>query len=162
MSDEVKLKRDVTCPACDKVAILLYDPSDSRIVSKPFYCDNCTSLWIGGDRFTPPAEMVTQFENVVALAEGAGKETAKELIENPTERIQKYFERVFRWAFSEGFLRAYAMFMHTAKEGRLKRIADLWDKGHVDHYKLTFNGLSASEFKELDRLILWMKKKKQS
>ena len=85
----------------------------------------------------------------------ASEKAAREISEDPETRVQKYFENVFKWAFSEGFVRAYAYFRHKAKEGRLKRIKELWAQGSIDYYKGTFGGLKNNELKELDKLIQW-------
>jgi len=156
--DEIKVSRAGNCPDCDSKTVRLYPP-DKRLSNLPSYCDTCEILWIDGERVEPVEEFKNQFKAVDECAKAAAGTIKEELLANPEERIQQYFERVFNWAFSEGFVRSYMYVRFKMKEGRMVRIRELWEKGKVDHYTGKFSGLSVEELRELDRLITWAKRK---
>jgi hypothetical protein len=91
-------------------------------------------------------EAKKQFRIVAEEAKEAASKAKDGLLANPEERVQKYFERVFHWAFAEGFVRAYAYFKNK-RSGSIKRVQELWAREAVNK----------DEFDELDQLIRWMK-----
>jgi hypothetical protein len=153
----IKVGKAGACPDCGMQAIPLYDENDKRITNLPSYCDHCEVLWVDGEKTDISEEAKKQFKLVAEQAKQASLEVKEELQKNPEERIQKYFERVFHWAFAEGFVRAFAYFKYKAQTGRFKRIKELWEKGSVDYYKGHFSKLSNDEMRELDKLIRWTK-----
>ena len=141
----------VLCPGCESEALPLYDPNDSRITNIPVYCGKCEALWVDGKKIDIEEEANRQFKIVSEETKKAATEVKDSLIKNPEDRIQKYFERVFYWAFAEGFLRAYAYFKH-ARTGRFRRIKELWVREADEE-----GSLSEEELQELDKLIRWTK-----
>ena len=154
----MEVSRAGNCPDCEAKTVRLYPP-DKRLTDLPAYCDQCEVLWIDGQKIDPSEEFKRQIKKVSECEDDAAETMKNELLANPEERIKRYFVRVFNWAFSEGFVRSYMYIRFTMKEGRMKRIAELWEKGRVDHYTGKFTGLSVGELHELDRLITWSKKR---
>ena len=145
-----------TCKDCGEKTTCLYPDDDPKVDERPHYCEHCAVLW-SGDKKIVEAEGAIQEElgRVCDIALTA----SDDLFANPEQKIRDYFQKVFNWAFSVGFVRSYLHVRHYAKDGRLRRIRDLWTKGNVDHYRGTFGGLTFDEFRELERLILWTKTK---
>lgn len=143
------------CQDCNGPLIEFYPVGDVRVTKTPHYCAECKVLWFGEDKVELPDRMRELTPSVSDSIKEASQKAAEDLQNDPHSRVQHYFENVFKWAFTEGFVRAYAYFRHKFKEGRLKRIRELWAAGNVDYYKGTFGGLKLSEFKELDKLIKW-------
>ena len=44
-------------------------------------------------------------------------------------RIEAYFNNVYRKAFIDGFFRCLAFYQHQEKEGRIRRLREIWDTG---------------------------------
>lgn len=155
----VKISKADACPDCGIQVFPLYDPNDKRLTCLPAYCTQCEVLWIDGEKTVPTKDFQAQFKNVLELSKEAGEKTKDEILQNPEIRIQKYFERVFRWAFAEGFMRAYIFIKYKMKEGRLKRMREIWDNGNIDEYKSIFVAKSLDDLREMNRLMQWTKKK---
>lgn len=143
------------CPDCSGLLIDLYDPNDKRITFCPVLCTVCDALWIDEVKVTLPANWEQAIPSVMEMAQRRADEELAKAKEDNDFRAKAYFERVFYHAFTEGFLRAFAYFKHKYKDGRLKRIRDLWDHAVVERYgnKCVINGLTKNEFEELTTLI---------
>ena len=146
-----------SCLDCGEIVVNLFADDEKRLTCLPSYCLNCEALWIDGHKTVPADSLKAEFRKVAEVAAEAGEQAKAELLDSPEDRIQKYFERVFKWAFTEGFVRSYVFLRHNMKEGRLRRIRGLWEKGEIDEYKGHFTGLTNKEFRELDKLIRWTK-----
>jgi hypothetical protein len=119
-------------------------------------CTTCHTLWFNGEKTELPDDWDRKYPNVAKRAEEVSEEIVFEALKDPSFKARKYFERVFMWAFSEGFTRAYAIFRQNFREGRMKRIRALWGKAivqQVDWDEAMIRGLSPMEAKELSRLI---------
>lgn len=144
-----------TCPACGSPRIEIYKAC-KRIRTPALMCTVCHTLWFNGEKIELPEDWDKKYPLVSKKAEEVSDLIVKEALEDPNFRAKKYFERVFIWAFSEGFTRAYAMFRHSFREGRMKRIRALWEKVEIvqmDWDEAVIKGLSLEEAKELSRLI---------
>ena len=142
------------CGDCGGEMIPFYG-DDQRVSRIPAYCETCRALWIDGKKIDLPKEALKEIKSVSDQAKEASEKASEEIHRDPKVRVRKYFEGVFNWAFAEGFLRAYMFFKHKTREGRLKRIREIWDKGSVDEYKGTFRAESIADLRELSRLIRW-------
>ena len=66
--------------------------------------------------------------SMAQAAQAAGDETRVQLEAEDAKSVQiaTYFERVYRRAYLDGFFRSLAFYQYNAKEGRMRRIRDLW------------------------------------
>lgn len=144
-----------TCPDCGSPLIEIYKAC-RRIRTPAQMCTVCHTLWFNGEKTSLPEEWDKKYPNVAQRADDVSEKIVREALEDSGFRAKKYFERVFMWAFSEGFTRAYAIFRHSFREGRMKRIRHLWAKTtvqQVDWDEVVVKGLSLKEAEELSRLI---------
>jgi hypothetical protein len=147
-------ENNYTCGHCGSEAVPMYSLDDKRVSKTPIFCKRCEALTLGSSTILPGVEPspVALKDMATAIAVRAAVEIQSE----PEARIQKYFERVFNWAFSEGFLRAYSYLRHNQKEGRLARMRAIINSGTVSH--CTFEAASPLEMEELVRLARWKRK----
>jgi hypothetical protein len=144
-----------TCPDCGSPLIEIYKAC-RRVRTPARMCTVCHTLWFNGEKTKLPDDWDKKYPSVAKRAEEVSDKIVTEALEDNSFRARKYFERVFMWAFSEGFTRAYAIFRHSFREGRMKRIRELWQKTtikQVDWDGVTVEGLSTKELEELSRLI---------
>lgn len=144
-----------TCPECGSPLIEIYKAC-RRIRTPAQMCTVCHKLWFNGEKTELPDDWDRRYPNVAKRAEEVSDQIVLEALDDPSFRARKYFERVFMWAFSEGFTRAYAIFRHNFREGRMKRIREIWKKAkvrQVDWDEMVVEGLSTKEVEELSRLI---------
>jgi len=74
--------------------------------------------------------MEAQAVQMAEAAELAGKEARKELEDEDPKamRIEKYFANVYERGYLDGFFRCLAFYQHHAKEGRIRRMRELWSE----------------------------------
>lgn len=152
--EEVKVGHPDKCPDCGGALVDMYE-ADNRVSHSTRICLGCHSLWMDGEKTPLPEDWEKKYPNVAERAREAAEKILEEAKQDPDFRARAYFERVFKWAFSEGFTRAYAIFRHTLKEGRYKRIRELWSKTTIETYgtKSVISGLTEEETQEISRLI---------
>lgn len=144
------------CQTCGGPLIDLYKGNHDERITKVFVlCPECHTIVMDGDTIKLEEHVSRQFESVSEQQDKAAQKAVEELASDPSLRIHRYFENVFKWAFTEGVVRGYAMFRHVYKSGRYRRIAKLWKKGNVNYNDCTFSGLCTEELQELDKLIAW-------
>ena len=144
-----------TCPDCGSPLIEVYKAC-RRVRTPAQMCTVCHTLWFNGEKTELPKDWDKRYPTVAKRAEEVSDRIVLEALEDPAFRAKKYFERVFMWAFSEGFTRAYSIFRHNFREGRMKRIRELWEKTKVKQIgwdEVLIEGLSTGEAEELSRLI---------
>lgn len=94
--------------------------------SFPLVCRSCGQITVDGTPLIVPEAFEKQAQNLAEEAAKVGEKAAVELAADPNARVVKYFGKVYREAYLDGFLRCLAFYHHNAKEGRLKRLRDLW------------------------------------
>lgn len=144
-----------TCPDCGSPLVVIYQVNQ-RVKTPAQMCTVCHTLWFNGEKTELPENWDRKYPNVSKRADEVSDQIVLEALQDPTFRAKKYFERVFMWAFSEGFTRAYAIFRHNFREGRMQRIRALWRKvtvQQVDWDRVVIVGLRTEEAEELTRLI---------
>ncbi|MBW1832883.1 MAG: hypothetical protein JRJ10_14515 [Deltaproteobacteria bacterium] len=94
-------------------------------------------ITIGGEAVTLPPELEQQ---AVTLAEAASVEAGAavaELEDDPglteKERLEGYMSNFYSKAYLDGFFRALSFARHQGKEGRIRRLRDLWSAARVDN-----------------------------
>lgn len=152
--EEVKVGHPDKCPDCGGALVDMYK-ANIRISTPARICLGCHCLWMDGEKTPLPEDWDKKYPNVAERAREAAEKLLNEAKHDPEFRAKHYFERVFKWAFSEGFTRAYAIFRHKFKEGRFKRIRELWSKTTIEMYgeKSVITGLTTEEMAELSHLI---------
>lgn len=147
------------CVDCGGILVDMYK-SNVRVSTSAQICMGCHCLWMDGEKTLLPQDWKKKYPTVASRAKEASEKILAQAKEDPDFKAKKYFERVFTWAFSEGFIRAYAIFRHTFKEGRYKRIRELWRKTSMEVYgnKAVIEGLDREEIEELSRLIIFERK----
>lgn len=145
-----------TCPDCGSPLVVIY-PASKRVKTPAQICTVCYTLWFNGEKTELPEDWNRRYPIVAKRAEEVTDRILLEAIGDSSFRARKYFERVFFWAFSEGFTRAYAVFRSNFREGRMQRVRSLWKKVTIyreeDQNKAVIRGLSIAETEELTRLI---------
>jgi len=120
----------------------------------PTACRRCGEIAIGGK----PIPFPESFQGQVAdIAEAASKEAASAraaIVSDPNIRVERYFANVYRSGFMHGFFRALGYFQHHGKEGRLKRLREIWNVAtHADAddsgVMISMPATMYSEFKQL-------------
>jgi hypothetical protein len=118
----------VSCARCGSQRLFQFEASKSAVVPEtlPLVCRDCGQISIGGTAVHFPPAMEQHAKDLAELAGVAGKEAKEELLADPDQRIEIYFANVYRRAYLEGFWRALLFWRHNGKEGRLRRVRELW------------------------------------
>lgn len=125
------------CIRCNSAGLFQFSagktPNPPPEKSLPLVCRSCSAIMINGELVDLP-EVLSR--PIVELAEETvahgkdGREGLEELAAaGPDVRIENYMAQFYRSAYLEGFFRALAYFRHNSKEGRIKRLRDLWETG---------------------------------
>jgi hypothetical protein len=117
------------CEACGGALVVFEPPASMKSLDRsrlPTACRRCGQFTIEGKRVSLDSTVQRPVEAVSEEAARRGAEARAQLLANPGLRIEKYFDQVYRAAFAHGVLRAAAWFAPQAKEGRLKRLRQLW------------------------------------
>jgi hypothetical protein len=124
----------MSCTRCGSDKLFRFEASkDVRIQASdlPVVCRACGQMMLRGEPLAFPPELEQQAKGFAELAEEAGKAAVSDLEEDPGIKIAAYFSNVAKKAYLEGFFRAVAFFRSNPKEGRIKRLRDLWAVVHV-------------------------------
>ena len=124
----------MTCGRCGSDRLYQFEASPTVRVEAsplPLVCRGCGVITIDGEAIQLPQALECQAMEVAEAAAHAGEQAREQLEEeDPTAtRIEKYFENVYRKGYLDGFFRCLAFFRHNSKEGRLRRMRELWDAG---------------------------------
>ena len=92
----------------------------------PLVCRSCGQITVNGVALQFPAAFEANAKDLADAAAKAAEETRIELANDPDARILRYFTKIYREAYLDGFLRCLAFYQHNAKEGKLKRLRELW------------------------------------
>ena len=137
------------CPKCGQ-AMERIAHGELR-VELPEYCYSCCLLVFGEDVVQVSARGM---QDLKTARENHAQEALEAAQKDSEFSARKYFERVFNFGFTEGFLRSYYHFRHRYKTGRLRRLQALWEKGRKDPERGMFLNLPASEVEEFDKLMM--------
>jgi Zn-finger nucleic acid-binding protein len=141
----------VQCPSCGNEGVVVLASSD---IGTPTYCNKCESLWVDDSAIHLPEAIKKETRSVMDASSAYAEQASGEIYKDPEIRVKHYFMNVFKSGFTEGFIRAYAHFKNL-REGRMKRIRELWNKGEMDEYKVVFMMKDLEDIQELNKLIQW-------
>ncbi len=129
---------DNTCQRCKSVRLFRFNPvkeTPTEIRSLPVVCRDCGQITVDGKAVSFPVDFETHARALAEVASEAGAQAVKNLEKDPNQPIAGYFERIYRTAYLDGFWRAVLFWRHNAKEGRLKRLRELWKQIHVSEQR---------------------------
>lgn len=101
----------------------------------PLVCRGCGQIVVDGIPLVFPEAFEAQAKDLAEAAAKAGQDAVAELANDPNTRVDRYFQRVYRSAYLDGFLRCLAFYQHNVKEGKLKRLRELWSRMIKDRGK---------------------------
>jgi len=122
----------MNCGRCgsDRLFQFEADPRSSKRAvnpgSLPLVCRSCGQITVDGTPLVFPEAFESQAKDLAEAAAAAGADAVAELANDPNARVANYFAKVYREAYLDGFLRCLAFYQHNAKEGKLKRLRELW------------------------------------
>lgn len=125
------------CPKCGSDATFQFEvgqtPSPPATEDLPLVCRQCGAIAVAGEVVDLPEVLAKPIRELADGARAWGKKAREELEElakaDPDTRIEAYMANFYRAAYMDGFWRALAFFRHNAKDGRLKRLRELWSEG---------------------------------
>jgi hypothetical protein len=118
----------MNCSRCGSDKHFQFEASKSVVATAtlPLVCRDCGLITVGGAPLAFPPEIEKQAQDMAATAAEVGKETKDLVLADPEPRVETYFANVYRRAYLDGFFRALLFWRHHGKEGRLRRVRDLW------------------------------------
>lgn len=75
-----------------------------------------------------PPELEQHARSLAEASKAIGADAAAHVISSPEEQIASYFARVHQRSYLDGFFRALHYFRVHRKEGRIKRLRELWNQ----------------------------------
>jgi len=122
----------VNCPRCGSDRRFAFEANreGSRgtvAAGLPVVCRACGQITVNDQPVSFPVEFEQQAKGLAEAADAAGQEALHALQVDPNIAIPAYFARVYRKAYLDGFFRAMGYALHHAKEGRLRRLRELWE-----------------------------------
>ena len=155
----------MTCTRCggDRLFQFQADPlASKRAVPEmmlPLVCRGCGQITVDGVALAFPEALEAQAKDMATAAAEAGAKAVEELAaEGPEARVTRYFQKVYREAYLDGFLRCLAFYQHNTKEGKLKRLRELWQLTRpswaqsATAMRILFPGEAFEEFDQLMNL----------
>ena len=92
----------------------------------PTACRRCGQLVVNGQVVPFPAGMAEKVATMAEEAAAHGKDTREKMLLDPQVRIENYFANVYKTGYIDGWLKAAVYFHTNLKEGRIRRLRDLW------------------------------------
>jgi hypothetical protein len=84
-------------------------------------------MMVDGKRLEVPESFETHAKELADAAAQAGQQAYVEIVnEGEQARVSKYFAKVYRDGYLDGFVRCLAFFRHNAREGKVKRLREIW------------------------------------
>jgi hypothetical protein len=123
----------------------------------PLVCRSCGQITVNGTPLVFPEAFENQAKDMAEAAAAAGEAAVVELASDPNARVANYFSKVYREAYLDGFLRCLAFYQHNAKEGKLKRLRELWssaDRNPRDDAPVAYVNFFKEAFEEFDQLMM--------
>jgi len=121
----------------------------------PLVCRSCGQITVNGEPLVVPESFEKQAQDLAEAAAEAGKQAVDELAADPNARVEKYFAKVYRDAYLDGFVRCLVFYQHNAKEGKLKRLRELWQViGRRSSARAVLSAEAAEAFDEFNQLMM--------
>lgn len=93
----------------------------------PVVCRSCGLMTVDGKRLEVPESFEAHAKELAAAAAQAGAQAYEEMVgDGENARVSKYFAKVYRDGYLDGFLRHMAFARHNFREGKIKRLRELW------------------------------------
>jgi hypothetical protein len=149
----------MSCGRCGSPNLFQFESSKGAVAPAmlPLVCRGCGQITVNGEPLVFPAELEKQAQDMAAAAAAVGKETADQVLVDPDQRIEVYFTNVYRRAYLDGFFRALLFWRHHGKEGRLRRVRDLWRQlaplAHVAESSTIALNIPKAAYDELRQLL---------
>jgi hypothetical protein len=153
----------VICPRCSSEDLFQFEvsptPAPPAAEDLPLVCRTCGAIMVAGEPVDLPEVLAKPIRELAENAKGWGKKAREELEElgkaDPNARIEAYMGNFYRAAYMDGFFRALIFFRHHAREGRLRRIRELWAQGGVEYQPRdeTIFILPTAAYTEIDQLV---------
>ena len=152
----------VHCQRCSSERLYQFESDGPADVAShiPQVCRSCGAIHVEGKALELGAaarELEPHTKALANSAAAAGEDSLAELEKDPGKDISAYFARHYANAYLDGFLRAYAFYRHEAKEGRLKRLRELWRDTVLDPidstYRCTLVAMPPEVYAEIDQLL---------
>lgn len=127
----------MTCTRCGSDRLYKFEASSDVKVRPglPSVCQECGQISIAGEPIEMPEKLENQAVSMARMAIEAGRDTRKKLEDfnqsGNDVRVEKYFSNVYQRGYLDGFFRCLAFYKHQAKEGRIKRMRELWNMGSL-------------------------------
>lgn len=121
------------CTSCKSTRLFQFsanaDASHRTVTPQdmPVICRDCNQVTVNSQPIEPVDYAERKPEDLSAAATAAGQAARGDLLAGTVElRIEQYFAKVYREAYLDGFLRCMAFYRQNAREGRIKRLRELW------------------------------------
>lgn len=127
--------------------------------SLPLVCLTCGRMTVDGKPVSLPPEMEAQAKDMAVAAEEAGDQANRDLVQAASTSeafIASYFRNVYRTAYLDGFFRALMFFTRREREGRLKRLREIWQaaaRGECVAEREELVGMTREEYDEFTELL---------
>jgi len=151
----------MTCTRCGGGRLFQFqaDPlASKRAVPEtmlPLVCRGCGQISVDGVALVFPEALEAQAKDMATAAAEAGAKAVEDLAaEGPEARVTRYFQKVYREAYLDGFLRCLAFYQHNAKEGKLKRLREIWrTTSRPPSHDMARVAFTNETFEEFDQLM---------
>lgn len=120
----------MTCSRCDSARLFQFEASKGAVpvAALPLVCRDCGLITVGGQAISFPPEFEQQAKDLAEAAAEVGKEETEALLAAPDQRIEGFVANVYRRGYLDGFWRSLLFWRHNGKEGRLRRVRELWNQ----------------------------------
>jgi len=150
----------MNCPNCGSPRLYQFESKRPTQAPLPIVCRSCGRITIGGEPIDLPEVLAGPIRELAESSAGAGVDGRAALEElakaDSSVRIEQYMAKFYRAAYLDGFFRALAFFRHHAKEGRLRRLRDLWNQIHNREFlsaSVVTVVMSEVEYTEFEQLL---------
>lgn len=119
------------CPRCSWPSVVRFETSGrtpaARVSSDrlPAYCQNCGLIMVDGEPIQLPEVLERAARELAATQDDAVTKVRKRVEDDP-DRLGGYLRNLYRTAYMDGFFRALGFARFQQKEGRLRRLRELW------------------------------------
>lgn len=145
----------MTCPRCSSERLFQFEADKglpAPVGNLPTVCRDCGLVLINGSPVQFPAELEAQVKSLAEASAAVGADAVKALERDPGLHIGRYFERVYRNGYLSGFWRALLFYRHNSREGRIKRLRELWKRLPYQH-RMEADPATSKVYAEIDQLL---------
>lgn len=144
----------MSCPRCGSDRLFQFeanpDASKNLVTDLPQVCRECGLLTVQGVALQLPSSLEDHAKQLVQAADQAGQKALQELTEaDRSVKIKDYFAKTYKTGYLDGFLRCLAYHRHNNKEGKVKRLRELWQDASKDAPGVQFDPPAFDEFQRL-------------